>query len=879
MYTANAQQPLWKSEAYSIYADSVVQQTFHAKAISAKEIVSDYKSPANEYKPAGISFKFSINGKDNEMVSGTDHHFTMDGDRLRSETPLIVFGKQLKPKKASKVTYLKAGSSLLVKLDMRHVFNDFNTKGFYAGGDGSKIYKEDFKAVYIAGSSAPLIWDFDNLVHHTELKMNDDDGDGIYEILLNMNVEEKEKKTLSHWKLETDLSAFPRYQSPYLLGDALYNMSLEEMNRAIEPDSTLRTGKEWAGVWTRDVSYSIILSMAHLQPRAAQYSLMRKVDKKKKIIQDTGTGGAWPVSTDRMIWAVAAWEIYKVTGNVNWLKDAYEVIRNSIYADMKTVYDEETGLVKGESSFLDWREQTYPVWMQPADIFESENLGTNAVHFQANIVAASMAAVLNDQAGADIFRQNASRIKKAINEKLWMPDAGTYAQYLYGRGHKMVSPRTEALGAALCVIFGIAGEERAKQVVSSMPISPYGITCIYPQIPGIPPYHNNGIWPFVQSYWLWAGAQTKNETSVMESIAAIYRPAALFATNKENFVATNGDYAGTQINSSNMLWSLAGNISIVHHVLFGIRFNEDRVVFQPFVPKALQGERRLDNFRYRDAILDITLQGYGDEIEAVLIDGVKASRAEFPASQQGRHSIRIVLKNTTPGAMAVNHRAVEFTPAMPILTYKDFKLHWQKIPGAVKYKVFVNGMPLTETRSTSVKIFPDTVKECQVIAIDQNGLESFASEPFEIVRASFRQLYETEEQLPAAAYPYAGYSGKGFIESGVAVNPVIRFAIEVDTPGDYRIDFRYANGNGPVNTDNKCAVRTLLVDDQPVSSLVFPQRGKDEWSDWGWSSGLTVKLGAGKHVIQLEYKGENENMSIDVNQVMLDVLRITMLGK
>ncbi|MEJ7666507.1 MAG: hypothetical protein WKG07_46805 [Hymenobacter sp.] len=42
----------------------------------------------------------------------------------------------------------------------------------------------------------------------------------------------------------------------------------------MEPDSTLRTGKEWAGVWTRDVSYSIILAQATLQPRVAMNSLV-----------------------------------------------------------------------------------------------------------------------------------------------------------------------------------------------------------------------------------------------------------------------------------------------------------------------------------------------------------------------------------------------------------------------------------------------------------------------------------------------------------------------------------------------------------------------------------------------------------------------------
>ena len=60
-------------------------------------------------------------------------------------------------------------------------------------------------------------------------------------------------------------------------------------------------------------------------------------------------------------------------------------------------YDNETGLVKGESSFLDWREETYPKWMQPADIYESECLGTNAVHYEANIVLSKMALLMNDK--------------------------------------------------------------------------------------------------------------------------------------------------------------------------------------------------------------------------------------------------------------------------------------------------------------------------------------------------------------------------------------------------------------------------------------------------------------------------------------------------
>ena len=99
----------------------------------------------------------------------------------------------------------------------------------------------------------------------------------------------------------------------------LYDMAISEMVKNIEADGTFRTGKLWEGVWTRDVSYSAILSLAHLEPDLVRNSLMRKVDKKGRIIQDTGTGGSWPCSTDRVVWTIAAYEVYLETGDLAWL--------------------------------------------------------------------------------------------------------------------------------------------------------------------------------------------------------------------------------------------------------------------------------------------------------------------------------------------------------------------------------------------------------------------------------------------------------------------------------------------------------------------------------------------------------------------------------
>ena len=85
---------IWKTKAYSIYSDSVVQGAYTARALSSTEIVSNYKSPVNLLQPTKIAFKFSINGKDNEMQPGVDHHFNvLDGIK---ETPVIKFGEALK---------------------------------------------------------------------------------------------------------------------------------------------------------------------------------------------------------------------------------------------------------------------------------------------------------------------------------------------------------------------------------------------------------------------------------------------------------------------------------------------------------------------------------------------------------------------------------------------------------------------------------------------------------------------------------------------------------------------------------------------------------------------------------------------------------------
>ncbi len=862
--------PIFKSDLFSVYPNKVVQGKFVGEAISATELSSNYRSPANLFKSPIVSFKLSINGKDNEMTPGVNHYFACTSQI--NESPVIKFGeKGADLKKLLKVTYLKPATEFKIRVDMRHVLKAFNEQGYYTCFNGDKIYKSDFKGLFVAGNTAPMIWDFNNLVNHPELELKDPDGDGIYETTLTLNKPEDESKIESSWKLSKDLSAFPQYHSQYLITDALYNLALEEMEKAIEPDSTFRTGKEWGGVWTRDISYSIILSMAVLQPKVAVYSLMKKV-KNGRIIQDTGTGGAYPVSSDRMIWAVAAFEVYKVTGDEDWLKKAYTIIKNSAADDVFNLYDHETGLVRGESSFLDWREETYPRWMQPADIYESECLGTNVVHYQVNKLLANMAKLLNDTS-AQTYQKRADMIKKGIANNLWQPLNGYYGQYLYGRNFKSLSPRSEALGEALAVLFDVADIETQKKIVGNTPVNNFGIPCIYPQIPGILPYHNKAVWPFVETFWAMAAAKAGNENALIKAIAAIYRPAALFLTNKGNFVVSDGDYAGTQINSSNMLWSLSGNIALVYKVLFGMRFNENNLEFHPFVPAVLAGTHTLLHFNYRNAILNITLKGSGNIVKDFYVDGKLVRSNMVDANLSGTHEVKIILANN-PLFTKSNLQPDYTAPETPEVTLKDNKLSWQPIAKAVDYQVLKNGKLLQQVKTNNFAIQPDVYAEYQVAAVDLKGVSSFNSEPIANIPNSMLDVTEAETVANKSDLNYAGFSGTGFVEISKTTNTKISFTCNVKDNGFYAIDFRYANGNGPINTENKCAIRTLTIDNNFGGTTVFPQRGKGEWSDWGFSNTIKAKLTKGEHTITLEFKDTNNNMNGDINQAMIDYLRL-----
>lgn len=312
----NESQPtdvLYSSNEFSVYTDRVVQGGFTARAVSPTEITSDYQSPEESGISQLLHFKLSLNSRDNELPQGKTHDVMVGADTV------FTFGEAL-----AKVDSIKADTSAkldkntrwTLKVNMQPVLNSFKERGYYVTPTNDTIFKDDFKGVWVAGSVEPLTWDFENLYGKHDQKLKDR-GDGIYEVTLNLNPDKELQPNKDGWKIDSIAADMPMYTSDQPLVNALYNMAIAEIKSNLRPDSTYRAGKEWDGVWTRDVSYSVYLSLAMLDPENSLRSLRAKLKEGKNgkvIIQDTGTGGSWPVSSDRVVWAMAAWEIYKVTG-------------------------------------------------------------------------------------------------------------------------------------------------------------------------------------------------------------------------------------------------------------------------------------------------------------------------------------------------------------------------------------------------------------------------------------------------------------------------------------------------------------------------------------------------------------------------------------
>ncbi|WP_159084177.1 alpha-L-rhamnosidase-related protein [Saccharobesus litoralis] len=519
----------------------------------------------------------------------------------------------------------------------------------------------------------------------------------------------------------SELADFPRVSTGNLEFDALFALAINEMTylsvaqindgnynagKSIDCDC-FKTGEKWAYVWTRDLAYAADLNLALLDPQRVVNSLKFKTSEFRKdnkvassvygkdglqIIQDTGSGGSWPISTDRVTWAFGAERVLNsLAGDARqaFVLHAFDALRNTIENDRVAAFDPIDGLYTGEQSFLDWREQTYATWIVDDLTYmaSSKALSTNVAHYQAIKLTAALAEELNQPHLANKYTTWAKALKVAINQKLWIKEQGLYSSLTAGHFAGLPLNKFDWLGQSLAIMTGIAEPQQATKILSSYPHGPMGAPVIFPQQPNIPVYHNRALWPFVTAYGLSAATKAKHVAAADEAYKTLIRGAALNLSNMENLEWLSGQAmwlqmdipaeSGPVINSKYQLWSVAAYLNLVIDNVFGLKQEKNKLKFEPFITQYLANrffqqakQIQLTNLSYKGKTLDITIKlptqklddkeaGYYS-IQQVTLNGVKRDGYIEEGSLLASNEIVITL-----GQLIASSDSVTLVNALP----------------------------------------------------------------------------------------------------------------------------------------------------------------------------------------------------------------------
>ncbi|MBO4721386.1 MAG: hypothetical protein J5629_00460 [Muribaculaceae bacterium] len=511
-----------QNEKFTVGIDKVVEGKWVAEAKSATHLVTNYQLPANDSIPAVIRVKLAINGHDNELRPGEYHYID-----LTEDTEANVIKACVADHKRSLSQKIVRPSELKLKIDLSAIKNDLNDKGFFVTPTHDTIYAENYKGVWLTADIAPLDIEAEQCPLHPELLIDEMPSSGeVSNVTINLSIPQREVS--KEWNINSPNAYFPVYESPQKLMDLLHNMSIEEIskNSAQSHDNFIASQE----------CYAIALALAYLEPEKSMQALKSMVTD--SIITTSDSIETYNSLANKMIWATAAWNVYCVNGDKEWLKYSYDIIvKNLEIIENSGLLNRETGLYRATCPYnVSNINQYYPPWASVADIFETTPLVANAIMEHAYRVVELMC----DEFEIANYSRKAESIKDAINHRLWEEFKGYYSQYLYGGTLNMMSPCSDNMGQALCVLWDIADDNRGETLVNEMHLSYYGIPLTYPINMSVRPEFNNAVIPMVQALWNLAAARNDNIAMLRRGIGAQIRPQALLASCDVSTSATTG---------------------------------------------------------------------------------------------------------------------------------------------------------------------------------------------------------------------------------------------------------------------------------------------------------------------------------------------------
>ncbi len=704
--------------------------------------------------------------------------------------------------------------------------------------------------------------------------------------------------------------------------DALYALTIEEVDECSVPaiqdgaynngnpincpsGGCFETGRLWTFAWTRDTAYAVDLSLAALDPVRSKNTLEFKLSELRgggspQIIQDTGSGGSYPVSSDRSVWAFGAWETAKYLDGQErdaFVSGAFDAISNTIEHDRDVVFNQEMGLYHGEQSFLDWREQSYPIWTQSdtVHLFMSKALSTNVGHLKLLRVGAAFAEELGETEKRNRYEGWAEDLRHSIDSIMYVPGFGLYSTFITTTLDPAPVRHFDLLGTSLAVLENVGDAPRSETMVSNYPNLPKGPSVMWPQQKEIPIYHNRGIWPFVTAYWLRAARSVRNDQVVGHNVRSIIRGTALNLSNMENFECVtglpwldDGAYSGPVVNSQRQLWSVAGHASMVHDIIFGLQASQTGLQFRPYLTRDLRNNLFggadtlvLNNFPYRGRLITVvvSLPPVGADNDGAYqvgetrLNGVVFAGEITTADLENENLVEIELEDVPEASKSMtlvedtsDYRNL-FSPLAPWINgisvngpnlelsfsgggepaaeiafniYRDGELVASDLPGSTGTWIDTDAGPDSPSHCYTVEAYflisdhtSQRAKPWCWWGPANERIDEIGAEEFQAVGGTLVMNYGRQH--------YESWGEPGHTLTLSDFNPSFT--------GEHYLQVMYGNGAGPINTGITCSVKRITVweKDGPIVGsglLVMPHLGT--WDAWADSNFVKVELEAGK---------------------------------
>ncbi len=471
------------------------------------------------------------------------------------------------------------------------------------------------------------------------------------------------KKILFVLFIFISLPAFPQQltsDNP-LINDA-FKLAVETVNINVRR-GILAAGGDYGAEWTRDIAINSWNGVSLLRPKVAEKSLWSVT-----INKDTIGNQYW----DKIIWAIAACNHYIVTGDKEFLAQAYKCSANTMAQLEQTTFDKSYGLFTGPSVFNDgiagYPEPVYETGNYSSSVLAFKGshyikcLSTNCLYYGAYITMSRMSKFLNERSDvSNSYLQKAESLKKNILNYLYNSKTNTF-NYLIDQNGKAHTFQ-EGLGISFAVIFGIIKGDKAEQLINNAVVSKYGITSITPDFKRyskeMPGRHNNLIWPMVNGFFARAAVATDNYKTFDHELFGLthlaldedkgnYDFREIYNPNSGKPDGGYQDWGESRRNfhwesCKLQTWSATAYISMVLNGLFGMRFSEDSLSFAPYLPGKISSIE-IKDLGYRDTKLNILIKGKGNLIESFMFDGKKQTDYSIPSTLKGDHEIVIYLK-------------------------------------------------------------------------------------------------------------------------------------------------------------------------------------------------------------------------------------------